>query len=144
MFRYLIVVVALVATLLADAVSWEKDFKSGVENAKKIGKPIFFVSSRHSCKYCVILEEQTLSHPDVIKKLNEEFVSIISYSDENDYMPREFWRPGTPALWFMYPDSTPMFQPLMGAVDAQNFLKALNIVKAEFGKSSLSAKSKEK
>jgi thioredoxin-related protein len=134
----LIVVMSLFSTLMAQEIRWEKDYLSGVKNAQKVGKPVLFVSSRHSCKYCVVLDETTFKNAEVISKLNSEFVSIISYSDENDYMPKELWRPGTPAIWFLYPDATPMFQPLMGAMDAENFLKALNIVKEEFDKNSKS------
>lgn len=47
-------------------------------------------------------------------------------------MPRELWRPGTPAIWFLLPSGEPMFEPVMGAIDANNFLKALDIVKKEF------------
>jgi len=115
-------------------ISWAKDFKSGIDQAIKENKPVLFISSRHSCKYCVILEETTLSNKDIIKGLNEDFISIVSYSDEQDYMPRELWRPGTPAIWFLYPDGTPMYQPIMGAIDAVNFAKAMGIVKTEFDK----------
>lgn len=134
----LVVVMSLFSTLMAQEIRWEKDYVSGIKNAQKVGKPVLFVSSRHSCKYCVVLDETTFKNAEVIHKLNSEFVSIISYSDENDYMPKELWRPGTPAIWFLYPDATPMFQPLMGAMDAENFLKALNIVKEEFDKNSKS------
>lgn len=118
----------------AEEIEWQKDYRTGVKEAQKVNKPVLFVSSRHTCKYCVILEETTFSNADVIKQLNRDFVSVISYSDENDYLPRELWRPGTPALWFLKPSGEPMFQPLMGAVDEENFLKALAIVKEEFDK----------
>ena len=49
-------------------------------------------------------------------------------------MPRELYRPGTPAIWFLLPSGEPMYQPLMGAIDAPKFLEALNIVKEEFNK----------
>lgn len=141
MFKIVIyLLLALGTALSADGIKWQKDFKTGIKSATESNKPLFFVSSRHSCKYCVILEESTFSQKSVIEKLNKEFVSVISYSDENDYMPRELWRPGTPALWFLYPDGTPMFQPLMGAVDEANFLKALAIVKEEFDKNLQKAK----
>lgn len=124
----------LVATLAAADIKWAKDFNAGIAEAKKANKPVLFVSSRHSCKYCVVLDETTFKDKRVIEELNKSFVSIIAYSDENDYMPRELWQPGTPAIWFLEPSAEPMFQPLMGAVDAENFLKALSIVKEEFGK----------
>lgn len=136
MYKLLLYVVLLCATsLMANDIRWEKDFKTGIENATKQNKPVMFIYSRHTCKYCVILEKTTLSNSDVIQKLNKSFISIVSYSDENDFLPRELWRPGTPTIWFLYPDGTPMFQPLMGAVDEVNFLKALAIVKKEFDKS---------
>ncbi|MDD5158311.1 DUF255 domain-containing protein [Sulfurimonas sp.] len=118
----------------AAEIKWAKDFNSGVEQAKKINKPILFVSSRHTCKYCVILDNTTFKDKKVIDELNKNFVSIISYSDENDYMPKELWQPGTPAIWFLFPSGTPMYQPLMGAVDPDNFLKALQIIKDEHSK----------
>ena len=135
MFKKIIFIMLLLATsLFSSEIKWAKDFKSGMKDAKAQSKPVLFVFSRHTCKYCVILEETTFKDERVIKALGRDFVSIVSYTDENDYTPRELWRPGTPSLWFLKPDGEPMFQPIMGAVDAENFLKALAIVKDEFDK----------
>ncbi len=128
----LIIAFLLTTSLLADEVHWAKDFKSGIEQATKENKPVLFVFSRHTCKYCVILEKTTFSDQRVIKELNKDFVSIIAYSDEGDAMPQELWRPGTPTIWFLKPNGQPMFQPLMGAVKEDAFLQALEIVKKEF------------
>ena len=129
---FIYLVIAFAATLSASEINWAKDFKAGISEAKKVNKPVLFVSSRHSCKYCVILDETTFKDKRVIEELNKNFVSIIAYSDENDYMPQELWQPGTPAIWFLKPDAEPMYQPLMGAMKADNFLEALEIVKKEF------------
>jgi len=128
----LIIAFLLTTSLMADEVHWAKDFKSGIEQATKENKPVLFVFSRHTCKYCVILEKTTFLNPRVIKELNNDFVSIIAYSDEGDAMPQELWRPGTPTIWFLKPNGQPMFQPLMGAVKEDAFLEALGIVKKEF------------
>nr|CAI78804.1 hypothetical protein [uncultured Campylobacterota bacterium] len=103
-----------------------------MEEAGAQNKPVLFVFSRHTCKYCVMLDNTTFKDTKVIEALNKDFISIVSYTDENDYTPRGLLTPGTPALWFLMPSGQPMFQPLMGAVDAPNFLNALNIVKEEF------------
>lgn len=121
-------------SLGAAEIKWAKDYHEGIKSAQKVVKPVLFVSSSHSCKYCVMLDETTFKDKKVVDELNKNFVTIISYSDENDYMPQELWQPGTPAIWFLKPNGEPMFQPLMGAMDAESFLKALSIVKEEFGK----------
>jgi len=90
-----------------------------------------------------MLDEQTLKDPKVIEALNRDFVSVTSYSDENDYMPKDLWRPGTPSIWFLFPDGTPMYQPLPGYIEAENFLNALGIVKEEFDKADKARKAKK-
>jgi len=129
-FIYMMLMLAV--SVGASEIKWAKDYESGMSEASRFNKPVLFVSSRHTCKYCVILEETTFQNKQVIEALNKDFISIISYSDEKDYMPRELWQPGTPAIWFISPNGEPMFQPLMGAVNAENFLKAIEIVKEEF------------
>lgn len=132
MLKKIILALLLVSSLFSLEIKWEKDFKTAIENAKKLNKPIFFVSSRHTCRYCVVLEETTFTDAQVINDLNSNFVSVVAYSDENDYMPRELFRPGTPAMWFLMPDGTPMFEPLMGAYGAKDVLQAFKQVKKEF------------
>ena len=132
MRKILIMLLLIVATMFGGDVKWEKDYNSALKEAKKLNKPVLFISSRHSCKYCVLLDNSTLKDARVVKALNKDFISVTSYSDERDYMPRELWRPGTPAIWFLLPSGEPMFEPVMGAIDAENFLQALSIVKKEF------------
>ncbi|QFR49848.1 thioredoxin family protein [Sulfurimonas lithotrophica] len=132
MRNILVILLFSVVTLFATGVKWENDYHSALEKAKKQNKPVLFISSRHTCKYCVVLDETTLRDARVVEELNKDFISVVSYSDERDYMPRELWRPGTPAIWFLLPSGEPMFEPVMGAIDANNFLKALDIVKKEF------------
>jgi len=136
MRRLLLILMILFATSLfaTEKIAWAKDFKSGIKQARQENKPVLFVFSRHTCKYCVILKKTTFSDPRVIKELNKNFVSIIAYSDEGDAMPQELWRPATPTIWFLKPNAEPMFQPLMGAVREDAFLEALDIVKKEFEK----------
>jgi uncharacterized protein YyaL (SSP411 family) len=134
MGKILLTMFLSITTLLASDVNWQKDYKTALEKAKKENKPVLFISSRHSCKYCVLLDESTLKDARVVKELNKDYIAVTSYSDERDYMPRELYRPGTPAIWFLLPSGEPMFEPVMGAIDANNFLKALSIVKKEFNK----------
>ncbi len=133
MFKKLILALLLMTLpLLASEIKWAEDFKSGIKEATVQDKPVLFVFSRHTCKYCILLDNTTFKDKKVIEALNKDFISIVSYTDENDYTPRDLLTPGTPALWFLKPNGEPMYQPLMGAIDVNNFLKALKIVKEEF------------
>jgi thioredoxin-related protein len=123
-------------TLFGAQVHWAKDYKSGIAEAQKENKPVLFIISRDTCKYCILLDKTTLKDERVAKALNRDFVAIRSWINEGDYIPREIAQntPGLPGIWFLYSDGTPMFRPLLGYVQKDNFLKALAIVKTEFDK----------
>lgn len=136
---FLYMAILFATTLMADEIHWAKDFNAGIAQAQKENKPVLFVFSRHSCKYCVVLEKTTFADDKVIKGLNRDFVSIIAYSDENDAMPRGLWRPGTPTIWFLMPDGQPMYQqdrnfPIMGAIGEEQFMHLLGTVTSDFDK----------
>ncbi len=60
MRKILIYMMLLLATsLMAGEINWEKDFQTGMAKAQKENKPVLFIFSRHTCKYCVILDEGT-------------------------------------------------------------------------------------
>ncbi len=144
MRKIIIYMVLFVATsLLASEIHWAKDYHEGVKESQKTDKPMLVVYSRHTCKYCVQLNNTTFKDAKVIQYLNENFVSIISYSDENDFIPPALRTPSTPTIWFLFPTTEPMFQPILGAVDAKNFYNALQIVKKEFDENRLEAKPKK-
>jgi thioredoxin-related protein len=138
MYKIMMVLVALWATtLMAEEIHWAKDFQSGIQQAQKENKPVLFIFSRHSCKYCVILEDQTLNTPEVTKKLNKEFISIISYSDEQDYTPKELWRPGTPTIWILKSNGAPLYKvnryfPIMGAIPKEYLVQILEKAKQDY------------
>ncbi len=137
-FLYLALLFA--TTLMASEIDWAKDYKSAIKEAKRFNKPVFFVISRTTCPPCIRLENTTFKDKEVVKILNEDFVSVIAFTDKQDYMPRDLFLGVTPTLWFLAPDSQPMFQPIRGALDAKNLLEALSVVKDEFYKTKKSGK----
>jgi len=141
--KIIFIAILSVTSLLATGVNWEKDYNSGVKAAMNENKPMLFISSRHTCKYCVMLDENTLQDPKVVEVLNRDFIAVTSYSDENDYMPKDLWRPGTPSIWFLFPDGTPMYQPIPGYIKSGDFLNALGIVKKEFDKADAQRRAKK-
>jgi len=138
MFKNIVISsIILASSLIASdsAINWAKDYKTGIESAKKENKPVMFVFSNHNCKWCMVLKNKTFTDEKVIRALNKDFISIVSYTDEQDYTPRKLVRPGTPAVWFLRKDGTPMFRSIDGAIDSKNLLIALAVVKTKFEES---------
>jgi len=143
MFKKIILTLLTLSTLLSAAeVNWAKDYKSGMAQAVKENKPVLFIISRDTCKYCLLLDDTTLKDEKVVKELNDNFVAIRSWTNEGDYIPAVLAQntPGLPGIWFLYPNGDAMYQPLLGYVKAPNFLEALKIVEAEFKKNSSKGK----
>jgi thioredoxin-related protein len=133
MLRKIVLIMLLISSaLMAGEIQWAKDFDSGIKQATAEKKPVFFIISKTTCPPCIRLKETTFKDEEVVKELNTNFVAIISYVDKDDFIPRELSVPYTPSLWFLNSDGTPRYEPLVGAVGAKSFLKALDIVKQDF------------
>jgi len=122
----------LATSLMATDIKWAKSYDEGMALAKKQNKPVLFIVSSNECKYCVLLDNTTLKDKKVTKGINRDFIAVRSWLNKGDYVPEYLYAPGLPTIWFLLPDGTPMFRPIMGMIDAKNFLKALAIVKTEF------------
>jgi len=122
----------LATSLFAEGIHWAKDYQSGIKQATKEKKPVMFVISRHTCKYCVILEQNTFSDKRVIERLNRDYISIISYTDERDYIPNGMFTGGTPTTWFLNSNGESMFPPVVGAHSPEDYMSALQVVQEKF------------
>ncbi len=137
MFKKIIVAMLLIASsLMAAEVHWAKDYATGIAQAQKEHKPVLFIISSDQCKYCLLLDRTTLKDAKVVEELNKNFVPIRSWTSRGDYIPREIAQntPGLPGIWFLYPNGNPIYQPLLGYVQAPNFFGALKTVEDTFAK----------
>jgi thioredoxin-related protein len=134
MKKLLVLLFLFAATLFASDLHVEKNFKEMMINADLKNRPIMFIISRHTCKYCIMLEKQTLSKPEIIKRLNKEFITYIAYIDDGDMFSQDYWRPGTPSIWFLDDKGAPLGDPLMGMVEEKNMLEIFDEVQKRFNK----------
>ncbi|MGA9046473.1 DUF255 domain-containing protein [Sulfuricurvum sp.] len=130
-----IVFIALLSalSLLGADVKWEKELSAAVERAVKEQKPLMVLVTKNGCRWCDVLKEKTLKEPKIVGILNRDFVAYEGVVDAGT-VPQSLMTRGTPATWFIKGKS-PMFEPIMGAVESDDFLKALDIVKQEYKKS---------
>lgn len=133
MKKIVLMLTLLVATLFAQEIKWEKDFETALNKAVKEQKPMMFLLSKHGCKWCTHLKENALKDPRVIEVLNTKFISYEGYADVGGF-PRELMTGANPATWFIAPDKRPMFQPILGSMNADDYYKALGIVLDEVKK----------
>lgn len=132
--RKIIFILALYAFSLFGAdIKWEKDISTAVDRAIKEEKPLMVVVMKNGCQWCEVLKQKTLKTPKVVSTVNRDFVAYEGVVDEGT-VPPSLMTQGTPATWFIKGKS-PMFEPIMGAIDSEDFLKALDIVKKEYKKS---------
>ena len=61
-----------------------KDFDKGLAAAKEKNKPILLDFTGWACVNCRKMEENVWSEPDIYRILNEEYVLISLYVDDNE------------------------------------------------------------
>lgn len=128
------VLIFLSTALFGSGVKWEKDLSVAVERANKEHKPLMVVVTKNGCKWCDVLKQKTIQNSKIATILNRDFINYEGVVDDGT-VPPSLMTQGTPATWFIK-GRTPMFEPIMGAVESEDFLKALDIVKQEYKKSS--------
>jgi thiol:disulfide interchange protein DsbD len=67
------------------------DYKQGLACAKEQGKPVLIDFKGHACANCKLMEARVWSDPEVLRRLNENFVIIALYVDDRTQLPENEW-----------------------------------------------------
>lgn len=67
------------------------DYKQALEESKKQGKPIFIDFTGHACVNCRKMEEYVWAKPEVLKRLQNDFIIVSLYADERKELPENEW-----------------------------------------------------
>lgn len=67
------------------------DYKQALEASRKLGKPIFIDFTGHACVNCRKMEEYVWAKPEVLKRLQEDFIIVSLYADERKKLPESEW-----------------------------------------------------
>lgn len=67
------------------------DYKQALEESKKQGKPIFVDFTGHACVNCRKMEEYVWAKPEVLKRLQNDFIIVSLYADERKELPESDW-----------------------------------------------------
>lgn len=67
------------------------DYEEGMKCAKQLNKPIFLDFKGHVCTNCKEMEAKVWSHPEVLKRLHEDYLIIALYTDDKTRLPKDEW-----------------------------------------------------
>jgi len=67
------------------------DYEEGMAAAKRLNKPVFMDFTGHGCVNCREMEANVWSDPQVLKRLQEDYIVIAMYVDDKTELPKEEW-----------------------------------------------------
>lgn len=67
------------------------DYEEAKAYAKKVNKPLFIDFTGHGCVNCRKMEENVWSDPQVLKRLQEQYVVVALYCDDKTELPASAW-----------------------------------------------------
>ena len=67
------------------------DYKQALAESKKQNKPIFIDFTGHACVNCRKMEEYVWAKPEVLKRLQHDFIIVSLYADERKELPENEW-----------------------------------------------------
>jgi thiol:disulfide interchange protein DsbD len=65
------------------------DYNTGMDYAKKVGKPVFLDFTGKACVNCRKMEEKVWSEPNILQKLKNDVVLVSLYVDYREALPKE-------------------------------------------------------
>jgi Thiol:disulfide interchange protein len=67
------------------------DYDEALEAARKLKKPLMIDFTGHSCANCRKMEQEVLSDPEIMKRLQNDFVVVSLYVDDKFRLPENEW-----------------------------------------------------
>jgi thiol-disulfide isomerase/thioredoxin len=67
------------------------DYEQALACAREQNKPIFIDFTGHGCVNCREMEANVWSDPEVLRRLQEDYIVVALYVDEKTELPREEW-----------------------------------------------------
>lgn len=68
------------------------DYQQALSCARKLNKPLFIDFTGHGCVNCREMEQNVWSHPDVLRRLADNYVIVALYVDDKTQLPESEWK----------------------------------------------------
>ena len=100
--KHLILITLLISSLFSARLNWLHDYDSALILAKMQNKDVYLFIGADECKYCDKLVKETLSNPEVIKRLKEDYILLYMSRDQH-LIPDKYKTQGVPRHYFLTP-----------------------------------------
>ncbi len=67
------------------------DLEQALDCAERMDRPVFVYFTGHACSNCKEMESKVWSDPEVLQKLQEEYILVSLYVDERNRVPESEW-----------------------------------------------------
>ncbi len=67
------------------------DYEQGMACVKKLNKPVLLDFKGHACANCKEMENKVWSNPEVLKRLQNDYLIIALYVDDRTKLPEDEW-----------------------------------------------------
>ena len=111
----------------ADDIAWNTDVGRAWKTAQATNRPLLlFVTSSH-CPYCRRMESDTLSDPDVVRRINDSYVPVVLNSQDSSAITARLQVRAVPTTLVMLPDGR-IVDRIQGYVSAAKLQHRLDTV----------------
>lgn len=119
-----ILTVSVSASFAADSLNNTTDLNKAINQSKSDNKTIVLVFDQKDCHWCDEMKEKTLSNPDVVSKLNKDYITVFVDINEQPQIASKYKAFGTPTTVFLDSNQKEIGR-IDGYVDAGEFLNNL-------------------
>lgn len=87
-------------------VDWREWGKEAFEDARRREKPLLLSISATWCHWCHVMDEKTYSDPQVVERINRDFIPVRVDADRRPDIDRRYNMGGWPTTAFLAPDGS--------------------------------------
>ena len=124
--KHFLLITALFSNLFSAELNWLHDYDEALKIAKKEQKAVYLFVGADVCRWCDRFKEMTLSKPEVIERLREEYV-LLYLSRDRHKIPKHFEVRGVPRHYFLT-NNAEVIHADRGSREVQGFFDLLDEV----------------
>jgi uncharacterized protein YyaL (SSP411 family) len=82
----------------SETIKWQSWDKAAFRLAEKTGRPIFLSITASWCHWCHVMDEESFTHPEAIRRINREFIPVRVDSDKRPDINSRYNMGGWPTV----------------------------------------------